>query len=72
MQAVEAPALAIMVPLLIRGLRHNETPIKRKTAMIIANMSKLVNNPVDATVFLPRLLPGMKVGVVFDTILHRQ
>ena len=50
-----------MVPLLIRGLRHNETPIKRKTTIIIANMSKLVNNPADATVFLPRLLPGVKV-----------
>ncbi|KAL6762833.1 elongation factor EF-3 [Haematococcus lacustris] len=60
-QAVEAPALAIMVPLLIRGLRHGETPIKRKTAIIMANMAKLVNNPADATVFLPRLLPGVKV-----------
>jgi len=60
-QSVEAPALAIMVPLLIRGLRHGETPIKRKTAIIIANMSKLVNNPADATVFLPRLLPGLKI-----------
>jgi elongation factor 3 len=38
LQAVEAPALSIMVPLLIRGLRHNETPIKRKTAVILSNM----------------------------------
>lgn len=43
-----------MVPLLIRGMRHGETPIKRKTCVIIANMAKLVNNPTDATVFLPR------------------
>ena len=50
-----------MVPLLIRGLRHGETPIKRKTAIIIANMSKLVNNPADATVFLPRLMPVLKM-----------
>ncbi len=61
-QAVEAPALALMVPLLIRGLRHNDTPTNRKTAVVIANMSKLVNNPADATVFLPRLLPGLKVS----------
>ena len=54
LQQVDNPALSIMVPLLIRGLRSNETPIKRKTAIIIANMSKLVNNPADATVFLPR------------------
>ena len=54
LQSVEAPALAIMVPLLIRGMRHGETPIKRKTSVIIANMAKLVNDPTDATVFLPR------------------
>jgi hypothetical protein len=30
-QAVEAPTLSIMVPLLVRGLRHdNTTAIKRK------------------------------------------
>ncbi|KAF5838008.1 elongation factor EF-3 [Dunaliella salina] len=60
-QQVDNPALSIMVPLLIRGLRSNETHVKRKTAIIIANMSKLVNNPADATVFLPRLLPGLKI-----------
>jgi elongation factor 3 len=53
-KAVETPALAIMVPLLIRGMTHRETPIKRKTAIIIANMAKLVSNPSEATVFLPR------------------
>ena len=51
---MDSPALAIMVPLLVRGMRHGETPIKRKTAVIIANMAKLVSNPSDATVFLPR------------------
>jgi elongation factor 3 len=59
-QAVEAPALSIMVPLLVRGLRERQTAIKRKSALIIDNMSKLVENPADAAVFLPRLLPGVK------------
>ena len=53
-QAVEAPALSIMVPLLVRGLRERQTAIKRKSAVIIDNMSKLVDNPADAAVFLPR------------------
>ena len=53
-QAVEAPALSIMVPLLVRGLRERVTAIKRKSAVIIDNMSKLVDNPADAAVFLPR------------------
>ena len=60
-QQVETPALAIMVPLLIRGMRHGETPIKRKTSIIIGNMAKLVANAADATIFLPRLLPGLKL-----------
>lgn len=57
-QAVEAPALSIMVPLLVRGLRERQTAIKRKSAVIIDNMSKLVDNPADAAVFLPRSAAG--------------
>ena len=59
-QNVEAPALSIMVPLLIRGLRERATAVKRKSALIIDNMAKLVDNPTDAAVFLPRLLPGLE------------
>ena len=59
-QAVEAPTLSIMVPLLLRGLRERATAIKRKSCLIIDNMAKLVDNPHDAAVFLPRLLPGVE------------
>jgi hypothetical protein len=61
LQAVEAPTLSIMVPLLVRGLRHdNTTAIKRKASVIIENMAKLVDNPLDAVPFLPNLLPGLE------------
>jgi elongation factor 3 len=53
LQAVEAPALAVMVPLLVKGLRES-TAIQRKSCVIITNMSKLVNSPVDAVNFLPK------------------
>jgi hypothetical protein len=56
-QAIEAPALAVMVPLLIRGLRES-TPIQRKCCVITTNMAKLVNSPLDAAHFLPALVPG--------------
>eukprot|EP00898_Chlorokybus_atmophyticus_P003897 jgi/Chlat1/4508/Chrsp29S04441 len=59
-QSVKAPTLAIMVPLLIRGLRERQTAVKRQTAVIIDNMAKLVDDPTDATVFLPKLLPDME------------
>lgn len=57
--AVTASTLSLLVPLLVRGLRDRSTPIKRKACLVIDNMSKLVNNPADAAVFLPRLLPGL-------------
>ncbi|GFR42452.1 hypothetical protein Agub_g3359 [Astrephomene gubernaculifera] len=60
-QAVEAPALAVMCPLLIKGLKE-ETAIKRKAANIISNMSKLVTNPADADTFLPKLMPRLEAA----------
>jgi elongation factor 3 len=65
-QQVESPALAILVPLLLRGLRERVTAIKRKSCVIIDNMAKLVDNAMDATVFLPRLLPEVE-KVAMDT-----
>lgn len=59
-QTVEAPTLSLLVPLLLRGLRERSTAIKRKSALIIENMSKLVEVPNEAKVFLPRLLPELE------------
>jgi len=58
-QSVESPALAMVVPLLLRGLREKQTATKRQSAVIIDNMSKLVDNPLDAAPFLPLLLPAL-------------
>jgi len=59
-QSVESPALAMVVPLLLRGLREKSTATKRQSAVIINNMSKLVDNPLDAAPFLPLLLPALE------------
>ena len=58
-QTVQSPALAFLVPLLGRGLKVNDTSVKRAVSTIIVNMSKLVENPVEAAPFLPELLPLM-------------
>lgn len=57
---VHEPTLAIMVPLLERGLVERETAIKRKSAVIIDNMCKLVEDPNIVAAFLPRLFPALK------------
>jgi elongation factor 3 len=56
---VHEPTLAIMVPLLDRGLAERETAIKRKSAVIVDNMCKLVEDPQIVAAFLPKLMPGL-------------
>jgi elongation factor 3 len=57
---VHEPTLAIMVPLLERGLVERETAIKRKAAVIVDNMCKLVEDPQIVAAFLPRLMPALE------------
>jgi elongation factor 3 len=49
--------------LLLRGLREKSIATKRQAAVIINNMSKLVDNPIDAAPFLPLLLPALEQNV---------
>jgi elongation factor 3 len=57
---VHEPTLAIMVPLLDRGLSERETAIKRKSAVIVDNMCKLVEDPQVVAAFLPKLMPALE------------
>lgn len=63
---VTGPTLAIMVPLLDRGLVERETAIKRKSAVIVDNMCKLVEDPQIVAPFLPKMLPGLNKN--FETL----
>jgi len=57
-QNVDMPTLAIMAPILSAGLAQSAAPaIKRASARIIENMSKLVEEPRDLAAFVPALLP---------------
>jgi elongation factor 3 len=56
---VDSPTLSLMVPLLSRGLNEKPTATKRKVAVIVDNMSKLVDSPVTVRPFIPKLLPGL-------------
>ncbi|KAJ3356437.1 translational elongation factor EF-1 alpha [Entophlyctis luteolus] len=58
--SVESPALAMVTPLLLRGLHSGITTTVRQSAVIIDNMAKLVNNPLDAAPFMGLLIPGLE------------
>ncbi|ABN67718.1 translation elongation factor [Scheffersomyces stipitis CBS 6054] len=59
---VTMATLSIMVPLLSRGLAERDTAIKRKAAVIVDNMCKLVEDPQVVAPFLDKLLPGLKAN----------
>ena len=63
---VHEPTLAIMVPLLERGLKERDTAIKRKSAVIVDNMCKLVEDPQIVASFLPKLMPQLTLN--YDNI----
>jgi len=44
-QNVEAPALAITMPIILRGLNDKKTATRRLTCVIIDNMCKLIEHP---------------------------
>lgn len=63
-QAVEQPTLAVLVPLLERGLRSTTSATRRQSAVICDNMCKLVQNPAHAAPLLPTLLPLLNTAKV--------
>ncbi|OAA67932.1 elongation factor 3 [Niveomyces insectorum RCEF 264] len=63
---VQEPTLALMVPLLDRGLAERDTAIKRKSAVIVDNMCKLVDDPNIVAPFLPKMMPGLQKN--YDTL----
>ena len=58
-QTVTAAPLALISPILLLGFRARTTATKRMSAVIVNNMSKLVEDPEDAAPFLPNLLPAV-------------
>jgi len=59
-QTVTAAPLALISPLLLLGFRVRTTATKRMCAVIVNNMSKLVEDPEDAKPFLPKLMPALE------------
>ena len=57
---VLAPTLSLMTPLLERGLAERDTAVKRKAAVIIDNMCKLVESPAIVAPFLSKLMPALE------------
>ena len=60
---VDVPTLGLLVPILLKGMRERQVAIKRRSALVIGNMCKLVNDPRTAALFYPILKPVLERGI---------
>ena len=59
---VDLSTLGLLVPILTKGMRERKVVIKRRAALVIGNMCKLVNDPRTAALFYPILKPVLDKG----------
>jgi len=59
-QNVETPALAVMLPVLSRGLNDKSSEVKRTCCLIVDNMCKVVEDPAAVVPVMPKLEPLVK------------
>lgn len=57
---VNAPTLAVLVPLLTRALKERSTDTQRMTCIVIGNLVKLVRDPMVAARYLSGLVGGVQ------------
>ncbi len=60
---VDMQTLGLLVPILTKGMREKRIAIKRRAALVIGNMCKLVNDPRTASFFYPILKPVLERGI---------
>ncbi|THH14243.1 hypothetical protein EW146_g6065 [Bondarzewia mesenterica] len=57
---VTGPALAVLVPLLMRALNDRSMDVQRRTVVVIDNLVKLVRDPNVAAIYLSPLVEGVE------------
>lgn len=62
--SIDSPSLALLVPIVHRGLRERSAETKKKAAQIAGNMCSLVTEPKDMIPYIGLLLPEIKKVLV--------
>ena len=71
---VTAPALAVLVPLLLRALNDRSMEVQRRSVVVIDNLVKLVRDPNVAATYLSPLVEGVEKiakGAAFPEVRSR-
>ena len=64
LHAIDAPSLALIVPVLHRGLRDRGATTKRYGALIAGNICTMIHDPKDFVPYIPILIPDLKAAVL--------
>jgi HEAT repeat protein len=64
LHAIDAPSLALIVPILHRGLRDRGASTKRYSGLIAGNICTMINDPKDLVPYLPTLLPDLQTSLL--------
>ncbi|KAG2489371.1 hypothetical protein HYH03_012201 [Edaphochlamys debaryana] len=61
---IDAPSLALIVPVVHRGLRDRSGDTKKRAARTVGSMCTLVNDPKDMGPYVPLLMPELQKSLV--------
>uniref|UniRef100_A0A7S2RDU6 TOG domain-containing protein n=1 Tax=Mucochytrium quahogii TaxID=96639 RepID=A0A7S2RDU6_9STRA len=61
---VDAPSLALIVPVLDRGLNERSTDTKKKAALIVGNMCSMISDPKAVLPYVKDLMPVLQKVLV--------
>ncbi|GIL73837.1 hypothetical protein Vretimale_5312 [Volvox reticuliferus] len=61
---IDAPSLALIVPVVHRGLRDRSGDTKKRAARTVGSMCSLVNDPKDMGPYVPLLMPELQKSLV--------
>ena len=64
LHAIDAPSLALIVPVLHRGLRDRTATTKRFGALIAGNLCTMIQDPKDFVPYVPLLIGDLKATLV--------
>eukprot|EP00939_MAST-03C_sp_MAST-3C-sp1_P004375 g4375.t1 len=62
--SIDAPSLALIVPIIQRALRNRKGATKKRAALIFGSIGKLIGTPSDIEPYLPMLMPMLRKVVV--------
>ncbi|CAM9376956.1 unnamed protein product, partial [Choristocarpus tenellus] len=64
MHSIDAPSLALLVPVLQRGLKDRSAEVKRKAALITGNTCSMISDAKDLLPYISVIISGLKATCV--------